>query len=248
MLAGAGVAGRVSANEGLFFAATLCGFMMYVPLQVVLRDRFLSPVGDQRRRDATFWSLAFGLTAAGCGVALFFSGYTYLLPLGLGAVSSFVLNFLLTRYFQKSVLSDLMAVAGLTLGAPGMYYIAVGHFGIAAFSLWVLTFLFFGSSVFYVHMKMKAAGAKKADWSAGERMSIGRLNLLYHLFVLTTLVVMALLHLTPLLIILAFVPITLHAFVGTFRLSGVTRYKTLGFLLLGQSLVFCLLLVLIERL
>ena len=76
------------------------------------------------------------------------------------------------------------------------------------------------------------------DLKIADKISLGKLTLLYHLLVLILVGLLAAIHLTPGFAILAFVPIAAHAVYGTLNLSGKVRFKNLGFLLLAQSLLF----------
>jgi hypothetical protein len=246
MAVGITVARQYSLSELLLLFTALSAFMAYVPLQTLLRHRFVRPQNDEKLHQSKFWALAFGCLGFVSGFLLVVSGFPLLLLFGALGTISFFANFLLTRYFQKTIAGDLVAVAGLTLGAPSMYYVAIGRLDASAFSLWTLNVLFFGSSVFYVHMKMRASGLKKMGLTLVEKLSIGKLNIIYHLSALVIVGVLALIHFTPPLAVIAFVPMTIHAIIGTIRLSGNNRYKVLGYLLLGQSVLFGLILTLVE--
>jgi hypothetical protein len=246
MIVGITIARQYSLGELWLFLAALSAFMAYVPLQTLLRHRFIRPQNNERLCQAKFWALAFGCLGFVSGSLLIVLGFPLLLLFGVLGVISFSSNFLFTRHFQKTIAGDLVAVAGLTLGAPSMYYVAIGRLDTFAFSLWILNLLFFGSSVFYVHMKMRASALKKTDLTLVEKVSIGRLNIIYHFCTLVIVCVLALNHFAPSLAVLAFVPMTIHAIIGTIRLSGNNRYKALGYLLLGQSVLFGLMLTLAE--
>jgi hypothetical protein len=247
MIIAIGVTGHCWVDESLFLVTVLCAFLMYVPLQVVLRDRLILPQGEERRHQANFWLLAFGVAGFTSGTVLFLSGYLLLPLFGLAGAFSFLANFQLTRSSKKGVASDLAAVAGLTLGAPGMYYVGSGLFDHIALSLWILNFLFFGSGVFHVHMKMEASALKKTALTMSEKWSLGKKNIVYHSVVIFTVLVFTHFRYVPRLTILAFVPMVIHAVFGTISLSSRVRYKALGLVLLGQSIVFCILLVFLEH-
>jgi nitrous oxidase accessory protein len=148
----------------------------------------------------------------------------------------------LTRHYSKTVLSDLISVLGLTLSAPAAYYAVAGKLDQPAAMLWLMNFLFFGSGIVYVHTKLRAAALKKPDFSFGEKLSLGKLNLIYHVIVLTIVGILAAKNFTPLFALVAFVPMTIHAIYGTLKLSSAVRFKNLGLILLLHSLLFALLL------
>jgi NAD/NADP transhydrogenase beta subunit len=170
-----------------------------------------------------------------------FQDFWLLLPIAGFAAALFLVSLSLTRHKPKSITSDLAAVVGLTMTAPAAMYVLTGRLQTDTLLVWLLNVLFFGSSVFYVHMKIRATGLKKEMLTWRERLLIGHLNILYHLAVLIILTTLVQANHTPALAFVAFVPVSLHAFIGTMRLSSRVGFKKLGFLLLGQSLVFAIL-------
>ncbi|MGH7602242.1 MAG: YwiC-like family protein, partial [bacterium] len=242
MIAGASFAGRFNLNVLYLALSALGGFMSYVPVQTILRHFFVAPQGKEKLQAAIFWS-------GGClGIAtlfilpLFFQKLWMLLGIGMAGMISFFGNFILVRRYTKTILSDLISVAGLTLSAPSAYYVATGKLHQAAELLWLLNFLFFGCGIVYVHMKIHASAMKKSELSLDEKLRLGKLNLIYHLIVLAIVGILVIKNFTPLLAMAAFAPMTVHAIYGTFKLSSTVRFKNLGLILLAHSLVFALLL------
>ena len=242
MLVGAIAAGRCTVEFALLTISALGVFMSYVPVRTILRHMFIQPQPALKLHQASVWSTVYLGVGVLFIIPLLAQGFLLLLALGVPGVTSFVGNFLLTRRFPKTIPSELLAVAGLTLGAPGAYYVISGSMGMTAFFLWLLNFLFFGCSVFYVHMKIRGSSAKKPGFPMEERLSIGKLNLLYHLAVLFLVAVLSVAHYTPQFAVLAFVPMALHAVYGTCTLSSRVRFKNIGLLLLGHCLMFAVLL------
>ncbi|MGE5432359.1 MAG: hypothetical protein ACM3QX_14855, partial [Syntrophomonadaceae bacterium] len=144
--------------------------------------------------------------------------------------------------FGKNVWSDFLAMAGLTLSAPAVVYLNENTFTSQSLMLYLLNVLFFGSSAFYVHMKMKLSSLKKSNITLQEKLTIGRLNLLYHAGMIFLLTVFALEFPSKLLVAIAYVPMLLHAIAGTFKLPQKVSYKKMGMTFLAYSLVFFLLL------
>jgi hypothetical protein len=68
------------------------------------------------------------------------------------------------------------------------------------------------------------------------------MNLLYHIAVISIIGALAALQFTSLVALVAFFPMLIHGVYGTLKLSGKVRFKKLGFLLLGQSILFGILL------
>jgi hypothetical protein len=239
---GIAAAGKFNPMVVLLALSALWLFLSYVPVQAVAR-RYLGSARDgDELQSAWFWAIAYLLAGALFILPVLATGFWLLPPIGVVGWLFFLVNFLLTLRHPKTITSDLAAVAGLTLSAPSAYYVATGNLSPPAVSLWVLNFLFFGSGVFYVHMMVRARGLKKARFSLVEKLKLGRLNLFYHVIVVTIVVVMTLGHFTIQLALTAFIPMILHAVIGTAKLSSDVRFKNLGFLLLAQSAVFAMLL------
>jgi hypothetical protein len=234
------IADGITWDIALVIIAALSAFMTYVPAQMILRDRFRTKLDSSKLRAATFWLIVYALVGSTAVVPLAAKGYWKLLPLGMFAVICFALNFVLTRVRSKTVLSDLVAVAGLTTGAPAVLYVATGEFSGTTFFVWVLNVLFFGSSVVYVHMKIAATGFKGASLSLKQRLSLGILNVVYHLVVLGIVLLLVVFECSPTLLAMAFVPMTVHALYGTLKLSARVQFKRLGMLLLGHAILFAI--------
>jgi hypothetical protein len=242
MIIGIATAGQFNLMVVFLALSALGVFLSYVPVHAILR-RYLGSAGaEDELQSAWFWAIAYFLAGALFILPVLATGLWLLLPIGIVGLLCFFGNFLLTLRHSKTIAIDLTAVAGLTLSAPSAYYVAAGTLDQAAVSLWVLNFLFFGSSVFYVHMKIRARGLKKPRFSWMEKLTLGRLNLIYHVIVVTIVVVMTLRHFTTQLALIAFIPMIIHAVIGTAKLSSEVRFKNLGFLLLAQSALFGLLL------
>jgi YwiC-like protein len=242
MIVGAGVAGYVTVDHLLMAVSALLAFLSTVPVQTLLRHRFVTPQPATRVQQATIWGAVYLAGAFLALVPLLLDGL-FLLP-GLAAIGTvaFTGNFVLTRAQPKTVLSDLLAVAGLCLGAPASYYVALGFIDHNAIVLWLLHVLFFGCSVFYVQMKINALSSRKGQFPYRERIALGRRLLLYLTTVLAIVTLLVTQQLATPYALLAFVPMTVHALIGTFRLSATVRFKRLGFFFLGHSMMFGLIL------
>lgn len=246
MIVGVGSTGLWPGRVLLLALSALATFASYVPARILLRDRFFVAQGRERVQQARFWLIASFLLGLSFAVPLLMMGYWYLLPFGAIGCIGFAVNFGLTRRFPKTITGDLVSVFSLTLSAPAGYYVVLGVLDQTAFLLWLLNFLFFGCSVFYVHMKIRAASLRKEELTWGERMSLGKLNLIYHVAVLAIVSVLAWRHFTPELAALAFVPMAVHAIYGTSKLSSQIRFKNLGFVLVGQAILFALMMVVVR--
>jgi len=238
MLVNACVAGRWSIDFILVGLAALGAFLSYVPAQVLLRHYSGVPQRVEKLRQAKFWVTAYLCLTIGFVVPLLLEGYVFLLVIGSAGAVFFFCNFFFVKHYSKMIATDLIAVAGLTLSGPSVYYVLTGTLDRAAVSLYVLSFLFFGCSVFYVHMKIQFSASKKAGMAWRESLKFGKLNLLYFAAVVSIVAILAVSHFTSIIALVAFVPMIAHGVYGTVNLSSRVHFKNLGFLLLGQSILF----------
>lgn len=242
MLVSASIAGKWSTDFILVALAALGSFLNYVPAQILLRHYSGVPQGVEKLRRAKFWGTAYLFATGGFVVPLLLKGYLLLLAVGLTGVMFFFCNFYVVKYYSKMIVSDLIAVAGLTLSGPSVYYVLTGTLNGTAISLYVLNFLFFGCSVFYVHLKIRASGTRKPEIAWREKLSLGKVNLLYYAAVVGGVAVLAVAHIVTPLALVAFIPMVVHGVYGTLKLLTKVHFKKLGFLLLGQSILFGILL------
>ncbi len=245
MAIAAGRAGAWRFESLILVVAALSSFLSYLPAQTLLRHTFGLPQDVSKVTASLTWGLLSLAVAGTSTLYLVLNGYVLLIAIGGFAVLFFLGNFLLTTRFQKSVGSDLIGIAGLTLSAPALSYVNSGLIDSEALSLYVLSFLFFGCSVVYVHMKIRAVEMRKDNLSVREKLSAAKLNVLYHIAVIAIVIVLAVWHWTPSLSVIAFIPMTIHALYGTYTLSNRVRFKRLGLLLLAHSFLFTFLLLIV---
>ncbi|MEW5798691.1 MAG: YwiC-like family protein [Bacteroidota bacterium] len=247
MIVGAAYANSFSWNIVWLALSALGAFLSYVPVHTLLRELIGISQGKEKRTAAEIWAaiyLGFGVLFI---VPLLYQQLWLLLLIGIIGAASFFGNFLLTRKIQKSIASDLTAVAGLTLSAPSAYYVTTGMLDAKALVLWLLNVLFFGCSVFYVHLKIRVSGMRKDSWHLWDKLSVGWLNILYHVVVIILITMLVFYHLTPSTVVLAFLPMVIHAIVGTVKLSHRVKFKNLGFMLLAHSVLFGIIFVLMRK-
>jgi len=138
---GAAVAGEWNGPLWAFLVGSLALFMARQPLGLFVRTRF----GRRKARDAHLalgWAVAYLLLASALLIPLLWNGRSGLLLLGVPAGALMTLYLvLLTRRKERAFWMQVLAVAGLSLGAPGAYYAATGRWEAIAGWLWVLVFL-----------------------------------------------------------------------------------------------------------
>lgn len=242
MFVGAAIAGEVTLDVLLLALSGLGMFLSYAPVHMILRHRYVMPLPKDKLKQAVLWSIVYLGFGIAFMVPLLVRGYWLLPVIGIPGLGAFFGNFLLTRRVSKTIPSDLVAVFGLSLSAVCSHYVVTGRITEEAVIVWLLNLLFFWCSVFYVHMKIRAASHKEPVIAMSERLSLGALNILYHIAVVGIVVGLAFYRMTRLYVVLAFVPMLLHALYGTYKLSHRVKFRRLGYLLLAQSVLFGLVL------
>ncbi len=247
MIVGAVYMNTFSWNVVLLAFSSLGVFLSYVPVHTLLREYIGVRQGKEKIAAAKFWAVAY----LGAGILfvlpLLAQGLWNLLFISILGALSFFGNFFLTRKIQKSIPSDLVAVIGLTLSAPSAYYVSTKLLDVHALVLWLLNVLFFGCSVFYVHLKIQASKLRKEPGSLYENFFTAKLSVLYHFVVIALVRILVLNGLAPVMTVFAFLPMFFHAIIGTVRLGRRVKFKNLGFMLLGHSVLYGVILVLLMQ-
>lgn len=238
MVIGCVYADSVSLDIFFFMVSSLGIFMSYVPFQILLRKRTGKNVSDKQLYAAKFWVCTFFSLGIIFLLPLLYHGMWLLLLIGGIGILSFFANYYLMEKEQKSMMSDFVAVIGLTQTGPSAYYILTLSIDTTLFVIWVLNILFFGCSVFYVHMKIRAVSLKKSEWRFLDKITIGKWNILYHCAVFLILNIMIFYHLTVSTILAAYLPMIIHALYGTLQVHKKVKFKKLGLALLSHSLAF----------
>jgi len=233
----------------LFFTLSSLGiFLSYLPAQTVLREAFDRTQDQEKLIAARQWTAIYFMAGIILSLpVLVIRERWLLLPIGVASMGCFLLSFFLTKSQPKTIPSDLVSVVGVTLTGPSAYYVVSGQLDRTAFVVWLLNILFFAGCVFHVHMRIRALAAKKSQWSFRDRLTCARTNLISHAVMIAILLLLVFEGLTPSLILLAFAPITIHAVWGTAKLTNDPNFRKLGLTLLGQSVVFMMLLLVLLR-
>jgi len=233
----------------LTFALSSLGiFLSYLPAQTFLHEAFSKTRHHERLIAARRWTAIYLTAGVIFGLpVLAIRARWLLISIGFVSIGCFLVNFVLSKSRSKTITRDLVSVLGLTLTGPSAYYVVSGQLDTTAFIVWLLNFLFFGSCVFYIHMRIEALAAKKSRWSFPDRFACGSLNLTFHAVMIAILLLLIVQRLTPPLMVLAFAPITIHAILGTVKLASEADFRKLGLTLLGHSVVFMILLLILLR-
>jgi hypothetical protein len=218
------------------FAAMSALFLAHEPLAKLARTA-RHPVAKARSRHWKIWSLIYLVVAATGGAYLLWRHHLWLLiPAGL------VVGFLLIIHLrmgaerkERSVAGELTGVIGLTASAPITNYVVTGLWDSNCVLLWVLTFLYFASGIFFVKMKISRF-TKPADYLHRMRHCFG-----YHAFVCLALFFLVWCKSIPPLLSLAYVPILVRAFAGILLTERRLNVRRIGYTELMHTALFVVL-------
>ena len=220
----------------VFFA-----FISYLPAQVILKYYTGIRRSGLNVRQAYFWLYIYIGTSFVFFSFLILHRYTLLIPIGIIGILAFVINFVVSKSYGKTIAGDLISVFGLSLSCPGAYYVLRGSIDGQAVSLWLLNFTFFSGSIFYVHMKIASVRHIGIRNSFREKITLGGGTLIYYFLFFVAVGILFWKNYLSLLIFISVIPMIVQAVYGTLNLGSRIRFKRLGFILLAQSIVFCLL-------
>jgi hypothetical protein len=241
LVVGIGTAKTVNGPVLLFGLAALAVFLTRYPLSLAIK-------GWQRSRtlpDTWRWVVIYAGLALGLGVLLLIWSRLWGL-LALGGVAGLLLALYLwqvARRAEMSVVGELLGVAGLALGAPGVYAVGTGRFDSTALVLWALNFLYFGGSVFYVRLRVREQPRRLPPGGWWGRLAAARITILYHLAALALVAVFVHFGLTSLLAALAFVPMVCKAFQGVLAWPGQVNVRRVGMVEVAHAVAFAVLLI-----
>lgn len=217
-------------------------FLSHRPAGKVIRGR-----GSRRGVDSS--SLAWTVILGGSGAAIaavvlavhpVWSAF----GLALLAAATYGLHLQLTlNRKHMSIPGEMVGIFGLTAAGPLTYVFVQRTLDEVGWFLWLLNFLYFGGSVFYVKLKLRAQPSLPKPF-VRERIRTGFPSLMWVVFVLvmvsTTMIVAKGF---SWLFIAAYIPFMAKVFTGVFRWQdkGSLNVKRFGFTELAHSVIFFLL-------
>lgn len=218
-----------------FFLLFACFTLLYIVhhpvVLMVKRKSFLKGEGTKS-------VAALALPAFLLGVALVaFAGRVWLLLFG--AVETAIFVFSIKAFLdreQRSFLNELTVAAALTLSAPAAYYAITGLLDLKAVVLYALNFLFFGSSVFYVKMRIEFLRTKGIWKDKAGKARI--MMLVYHLLLIVIILSAGISGVVNLWVLVGFVPVLIQVAAGTFSKETRMNFTGLGVALIVQSVIF----------
>jgi hypothetical protein len=242
-LIGAGSAGRLDAEILIFWVAVTAFFLARHPLSRLARLGAAGPIDADKFSYWMRWFVIYLVAGLAATVPLlFYYKLWYLLPLG-GASALVLLAhlYLSTKRAERRLLGEFLGVAGLTLTAPGAYYVLQARADDVALFLWFWNLLYFTSGIFYVKMRV-GCFARKPDshlllWQCA----------LYHLLLLCLIVSWVWWGRVSQLFLLAFLPIVVRAFAGMLVRQRGLNLKRIGYMEIGFTVIFVIAMVWASR-
>lgn len=238
---GALVAWSLSVRLLLLALSVTFVFTARASLVALLRSRNRGRTDEQARR----LTVAYLALAALFGAPLVLLSRLYwLVPLAIATAILLMVNARkAVRGEDRSVAGEMVAIAGLTLTAPAAYYVSRGVFDVTAIWLWMLCALYFASSVFYVKLRVTSINPRKEE---ARRQSWKRCAS-YHIFLLASLVLLAMTGSLNLFALAAFSPVLIRSFWYLAKPVRQSNLQRVGWLEMIYSIVFLVFITLTFR-
>jgi hypothetical protein len=224
-------------------------FALSATFLFIARESLLAwwrPCRRGERRAGALQRLAIYLGLAGVSTApLILADRLYaLVPLGLAALLLLAVNAeKAAKREDRTILGEILAIAGITMTAPAAHYVAEGTWQTTAIWLWCLSALYFASSVYYIKLRVNLINPKRQ----GERKQVWRRCAAYHVFLLLLLFLLATAEVFSLLSLAAFAPAITRASWSLVKTGGRLDLKRLGILEILYSVVFLIFITLTFR-
>ncbi|MBI1877311.1 MAG: YwiC-like family protein [Chloroflexi bacterium] len=196
--------------------AALGFFLVRQPLAMLVKTRKRTSAD---RGYLWRWTAIYGgLTVLSSGWLVLAQGLWWLALMGfVGGISLLFNLWLVSRRQEMSLTGEVAGIAGLALGAPMTYYAASSQLDGTAAILWLINFLYFGGTVFYIKLKVRQQPRLPAPNRIGARLVAAKACLAYQTIALTVLILLVTLRQAPLLIPLALIPATIKTLYGAWR-------------------------------
>lgn len=154
-----------------------------------------------------------------------------------------IYTWLTLQHKERSVFGELVGIFLLTLSAPLAVYLAREQLSGQAFVLWLVNTLYFASSVFYIKTKIKVF-IRHANFDSDVTKFVLAKNFLAYLTILILIIaLLTVRQMIPLLVTLAFVPMIAHTLWSIFTRSPKFAIMKEGFIQIGLSFIFAILLI-----
>ena len=215
----------------LFLAATGC-FLGRSPLLAWARAvRWQKPIGDARQLSLIY----LGVGGAAGLYLLVAREMWFLAPMaGIAAIVLGLNTWQGMLREDRTILGEVTAILGMTMTAPAALYATTDRFDSLLAILWLESILYFASSVFYVKMRVLAVHEKVPGSAAPARTTC----LQYHVLLLITVALLAVLRLVPPPVALGFLPVIGRAFWFATRPRKILNLKQIGWAEVAFSVIF----------
>lgn len=136
---------------------------------------------------------------------------------------------------QRDFVNELVILLALTLTAPAAYYSVAQRINADALTLFVLNFLFFGGSVFYLKARIELL---KTNVNSQSGLSQSKAVIFYYLFLATVLLILNQFKLINLSMLVVYLPIIVQTLIGLRSKKGKANFTHIGIVLSAQSVFF----------
>jgi hypothetical protein len=200
----------------------------------------------QRNDEAFRFSLSYLAVAGvfGAPLLLFYHLYWFIAMALIALVLLAINAWQAVRREDRTIGSEMMAIAGLTLTAPAAFYAGRGAFEVTALWLWALCAVYFASSVFYVKLRVSTINPRMEQ---ARRKSWWRCAF-YHAFLFVSLLVLALTGGLNIFAFAAFAPVLARSFWYLAKPVRQINLKKVGWTEVAYALVFLIFTTLTFRL
>lgn len=199
--------------SALFAIGAVLGlFLARYPIELLIKTR-------KRNSMLIGWSILYAaLSIFSAGWLLVIDRLIGLIPIGLLGAALMLFRFrMAARRQDMSALGELSGIAALALGAPIVYYAASGQLNGTALAVWLINLLYFGGTVFYIKLKVRQQPRLPTPDRIGERVIQAKACLTYQAATLALVVALIFLQSRSILILLAFLPMTIKVLYGAYR-------------------------------
>lgn len=238
------VGGRPALATIPYAVSTFFTFALREPLYLVARAR-----SEEERRAMRSWAAGFGAAALASGaLAALAFGRWLLIPLGaMAAVGLAGSVYLRKRRLGRTVAGELADLVLLTAVAPGAYYVSVGDAWLPQtfVALWLLTYLYYGGTVFYVKLKATQAVVKPAGFL--QKLALGWQALAYQGLAIAVVYALRWLNGDLELAYMAFLPGFVKVCTGTLHAPRRVNFKQVGYTEVLMATIFAAIIVIAFR-
>lgn len=190
----------------IFGGASLSYFLLRAPI-LALKDARWQKSYKAGTRKAFLWFIVYSAMMAVFGIPLFLVYKKW--PLLIFFALSLPLLGIHTAFSSgdfRSVKNELVSFAALSMTAPLAYYVATDELALRTFSLYVVCFLYYSATIFYVKMNVTARVRKNDLATLRGKLSVASTALTYQCGALFVILVLGIAGIAPPSAYVAFLP------------------------------------------